>query len=529
MSGVQTSRYTKVSLPTPSRSGGNSINSVVQPDSTWAQYQHPTACELGFLPYYEMDDAPDDEEGPKHELSVSTLPVEQDMISFFRFYRNQAHPFQYAIDDLDELEELISELVSGEQEVEKLDNHTLCLLHAVFAAGAQFSDLAPASRMLKSQREMKMALNYLGSSTLLWDPSKQMLQALIVLGHVLQNGMNPRAAWVLGGTTIRLALALGLGDDDYSKTADLSELEQCRLRLAIVRQDAFLSLALDQSPASQEMGLQSNLPSLFPPKDFVGFLEYQQTINSPSHLALQHAKSGTGSSDVTSLPAVFHDLDKITVVDQLQNIKACTSIQQLQQHYSFKLHQNFVVSTFSRSILRKDAAQIFPGSDYVRTMRRFITALKRSVRAFIKLQSISSIAIRTWALVHYGLSSALLLGLIKEESAADDTRRMQSELIEILTEHIEHGGRFSIVHNKAFKAIKRLRKLADQHAGLSPPNVRQSPETMGKLPDDLSEEEFQSIFFDDWLRHFNYNDFSPLESYGIIMAESMPVQFCFHP
>lgn len=75
-----------------------------------------------------------------------------------------------------------------------------------------------------------MALNYLGSSTLLWDPSKQMLQALIVLGHVLQNGMNPRAAWVLGGTTIRLALALGLGDDDYSKTADLSELEQCRLR-----------------------------------------------------------------------------------------------------------------------------------------------------------------------------------------------------------------------------------------------------------------------------------------------------------
>lgn len=157
MSGVQTSRYTKVSLPTPSLPGGNCINSVAQPDSAWAQpeYQHPTACELGILPYYEMDDPSDDEEGPQHELSVSTLPAEQDMISFFRFYRNQAHPLQDAIDDLNELEELISELVSGEKEVERLDNHTLCLLHAIFAAGAQFSDLAPASRMLKSQRESK--------------------------------------------------------------------------------------------------------------------------------------------------------------------------------------------------------------------------------------------------------------------------------------------------------------------------------------------------------------------------------------
>lgn len=228
-------------------------------------------------------------------------------------------------------------------------------------------------------------------------------------------------------------------------------------------------------------------------------------MNSLSHLALRHAKFGAWSSDVTNLPAGLHDLDKITVVHQLQNIKACTSFQQLQQYYSFKLHQNFVVSTFSRSILRKDAAQIFPGSEYVRTMRRFVTALKRSIRAFIKLQSMSSMAIRTWALVHYGLSSALLLGLIKEESAADDTRRMQSELIEILTEHSEQGGRFSIVHNKAFKAVKRLRKLADQRAGLSPPDVGQSPETVGKLPDDLNEEKFQRFEIES---HFVFVDFA---------------------
>jgi hypothetical protein len=56
-----------------------------------------------------------------------------------------------------------------------------------------------------------------------------MLQALVVLGHVLQNGMNLRAAWVLGGTTIRLALFVGLRHDDYS-TIVLSSFGQDSLR-----------------------------------------------------------------------------------------------------------------------------------------------------------------------------------------------------------------------------------------------------------------------------------------------------------
>jgi hypothetical protein len=52
-----------------------------------------------------------------------------------------------------------------------------------------------------------------------------MLQALVVLGHVLQNDMNPRAAWVL----IRLALSVGLHHDDYS-TIVLSSFGQDSLR-----------------------------------------------------------------------------------------------------------------------------------------------------------------------------------------------------------------------------------------------------------------------------------------------------------
>jgi hypothetical protein len=180
---VPISRYNNVSLPTPSLPGSNSINAVTQPKGAWAQLenQHFTAFKLGFLPHYAMDDPSDDEESPQHELPDSTLPVDQNMVAFFGFYRDQVHPFLFAIDDLDELEDLLSELVSGEKPVDEIDNYSLCLLHAVLAAGAQFSDLAPASRMLKSQSRvsrclqcpdtidslisLQAALNYLGSSS----------------------------------------------------------------------------------------------------------------------------------------------------------------------------------------------------------------------------------------------------------------------------------------------------------------------------------------------------------------------------
>jgi hypothetical protein len=41
-------------------------------------------------------------------------------------------------------------------------------------------------------------------------PFKEALQALLLLGNLLQNNGNPQAAWVLGGTTLRMAICLGI-------------------------------------------------------------------------------------------------------------------------------------------------------------------------------------------------------------------------------------------------------------------------------------------------------------------------------
>ena len=52
--------------------------------------------------------------------------------------------------------------------------------------------------------ESLTVINYLA------EPSKEVLQTLLLIGNVLQNDMKPQAAWALGGTTIRLAQCLGI-------------------------------------------------------------------------------------------------------------------------------------------------------------------------------------------------------------------------------------------------------------------------------------------------------------------------------
>jgi hypothetical protein len=141
-------------------------------------------------------------------------------------------------------------------------------------------------------------------------------------------------------------------------------------------------------------------------------------------------------------------------------------------------------------------------------LSRFQTALKDSVRAFIKLRSISSHATSSWAFVHNGLSSALLLSFIKQDSEADETRQIQAELMQSLTERSEDVGQFSTAHKKALRAIQVLQGLAEQDASRAQPlgtsNDRQSTSLPGGMdipfdPLNTSEEqrfEFRSLFLD---------------------------------
>ncbi|KAL5593549.1 hypothetical protein FOBRF1_012651 [Fusarium oxysporum] len=484
-----------------------------------------------------MDGASDVGRGTSAGRSETTLALDQDMISLFGFYRDRVHSFQFVVDDLAEIEKLICSLLNHEIQVQHIDNHSLCLLHAIMAAGAQFSDLPTATRLSKSNQNLHASLKCLGSFDLLWNPSKRLIQALLILGHVLQNDMNPRAAWILGGTTVRVALSVGLHQPMNHCSLRLSPAEAQQLRLAIVWQDALLSLAFDRPPASHEMNLESDLPALISLDPSSQPLDYRQAMNWLCHLSFRHLPRLPQTEPVRNYSLLFHDFDlyESSLAPHLQDLQRCTSIQELQEHYSLIVHRYFLLSTLCRPILSSQNKGKFSEEECSMILNRFQGALKRSVCAFIKLRSISNLATRSWAFVHNGLASALLLSFIREGSDAQvqDSQEILAELVKTLTERSDDVGQFSAAHKKALRAIQALQRSSVEEARCQSENssqehhpIAESSESMNVLPEHFGNTQEQSMAsLDDWLRDFDFDAFSPLESYNFIMSDQVPHDF----
>ncbi|KAF5638039.1 hypothetical protein F52700_4743 [Fusarium sp. NRRL 52700] len=538
--GLPVSHNGSVSNASPSLLGDNSIISVARPDTTQphTNSERRTAFETGILPLLGMDSASDDGRGTPAGRSETVLAVDQDMVSLFGFYRDRVHPYQFVIDDLMETEKLICSLLNREVQTQQLDNHSLCLLHAMMAAGAQFSDLPIATRLSKSSQHLHSALKYLGSFDLLWNPSKRLIQALLILGQVLQNNMNPRAAWILGGTTVRVALSVGLHQPINHCSLRLSPAEAQQLRLAIVWQDALLSLAFDRPPASHEMDLEPDLPALVSTNPSSQPLDYRQAMNWLCHLSFKHLPSLPQTEPFRNYSRLFHDFDlyESSLAPHLQDLQRSISIQELQQHYSLIVHRYFLLSALCRPVLSSQTKEKFSEEEYSMILNRFQGALKQSVRAFIKLGSISNLATRSWAFVHNGLASALLLSFIRQGSDAQDqdSQEILAELVKTLTERSDDVGQFSAAHKKALRAIQAIKHSSLEETRCRSQNSSQehhptavSSENITFLPEHFGNTQEQSnmVSLDDWLRGFDFDAFSPLDSYNFIMSDQVPQDF----
>lgn len=92
------------------------------------------------------------------------LPGDQELLNLFSVYRLRVHPFQLIIDDLDAVESELCEIINQRAEsslaqksqyreqVSADRSRFLCLLHAILAIGAHFSDLPVSDRSTISQR-----------------------------------------------------------------------------------------------------------------------------------------------------------------------------------------------------------------------------------------------------------------------------------------------------------------------------------------------------------------------------------------
>ncbi len=248
-------------------------------------------------------------------------------------------------------------------------------------------------------------------------------------------------------------------------------------------QDALLSLAFDRPPASHEMDLVSDLPALERSGSSQADLSYTQAMNWLCHLTLGQLRSQKAAPLLSGARELFKAFDAMgaSLSPHLSDRQRCSSIQDIHEHYSFELYRNFALSTLCRPILSRQVRQSLGEEESSRTLDKLQDALKRSVLAFIRLRSISNLATRSWAFVHNGLSSALLLAFMRHVvKDGEDTRGIQASLVQSLTEEDEDSGQFSDAHKKALKALQTLQKLPDEGAAMdftaNPPAEQRPPD-----------------------------------------------------
>ncbi|KAH7144165.1 c6 zinc finger domain-containing protein [Dactylonectria estremocensis] len=471
-------------LTNPSLLDDNSLFTLTRPHSaaTTDNPDRTIAFQAGILPLLGAN--PGEQVSDTSTDLAATIyhsfPDDQVLLELFELYRSRVHPFHAITYNLDGIEHKLCVFIkdresgaSGNPRRLVQDSHWLCLLHAILASGAQFSDLSLQRRSEVSQNHIRLAFESLRSNDYLAQPSVFTLQTLLLLGSALQNDMKPQAAWVLGGTTVRLAQCLGLHKAPGRRSQSLiSAQEASLLRMAIVWQDSLLSLAFDRSPGSYDMDHKADLENLDPATNNEG-IGYRAAMNWLCHTSLQHLSHKSTVESTPDPKSLFHDIELIesALSEHLLDRSSCKSIRQVQEFYAFSLHKSFVVATLCRpfvSIIRPPSME---STENPSVLGHFQEALRRGAWAYVRLRHVADYARRSWASIHNGLSSVLLLSLMKATRNSADTRELQIELINSLVEADADSEsargpgstahQLSVTHKKALDALQRLKCLSD--------------------------------------------------------------------
>ncbi|KAL3421941.1 fungal specific transcription factor domain-containing protein [Phlyctema vagabunda] len=158
------------------------------------------------------------------------LPNSRELIRCFECYRTHVHLYTPLLCDVIEFEQDLCRYIAGRSDSATSSEQPrsgnaiawLGLLFAVVASGTQFSDADVSTRGPKSRTFVRIAFHCLRLANFLTRPSITCLQALLIIGNVLQNNSEPEGAWMLLGTTARMGQSLGLHDNLQKRSQQVS-------------------------------------------------------------------------------------------------------------------------------------------------------------------------------------------------------------------------------------------------------------------------------------------------------------------
>lgn len=151
----------------------------------------------------------------------------------------------------------------------------------------------------------------------------------------------------------------------------------------------------------------------------------------------------------------------------LRDASASRSVRDQLEHWNLYMHRSYILSELYRSTMRRKGTP-----SELQSLRTIcLDHLADTVDAFLGLQSVTRFATQSWAAIHRGLSSALLLGILKQPRQNQRVHLLLDKLVAVMTSinSSEDPTEVSAPISRAIAALSRLNSdaKADRHGSKS--------------------------------------------------------------
>ena len=406
---------------------------------------------------------------------AKALPNDTQCVQLFRQYRDVSWVIYPGVAQIDVLEQDLSTFllnraaVNGsldgvtDQNIYGKSYHWLAVLFAVLGSGAQCSNMPRRERELTSQVYICCSFECLRFTNFLSQPHLESIQALLVMSYCITNNMNAGTSWCLLGLTIRLAQGLGLHRSCPPHIPVPVTLPRARIWWAILWQDSILSIVYDR--ASTTSATEVNTQQM--PQELAETGAYHASMYRLARVVLKIVRDrAVPMSAEDQYQRIIEHRSEITNImhesaEYLRDSRTCKNSKDTLEHWGAYLHMSYSLSELFRPAIGPAAAN----TQIVAFRQACIDNLVNTVEAYLGLNNMTHFARQSWAAVHRGLSSALLLGILGEHLRNDRACRLMSRFIAVigdLTNSVDPQ-EISAPVRRGLAALSRLRIHESAH------------------------------------------------------------------
>jgi hypothetical protein len=323
----------------------------------------------------------------------------------------------------------------------------IALLFAILASGCHFSDMYERrARTLTSKAFICCSFECLRLINFLSHPTEESLQTMLVFLNTLLNMYNAGVSWAMLGLCIRLAQSLGLHRESRTNATLQVQNERAKIWWAILWQDSLISIVYDRGGCIINMDSSRRVPSEFDTEP--GTWGFERCMYEVAKIGLQVVKERDirASSFEVQARMEEHERDIAKLENSanrsMQDLSSCREMKDKQQNLILQVHKSYLLSEIFRPSLspvfsHKTGGTSMLSSSMLRMRGVCIENLVIVVRAWSDLMRFGSYPNRSWPAMHRALSSALLLGILKEHERDQKVLALLNEFLRYLEETVQ--------------------------------------------------------------------------------------------